>query len=226
MNKTILRKIKFNDIEKMKKLDKEIKEEYTKMMVSIYKETNERKKLEAIQEEISKTEIDPNLTIGKRKMFFGRIGVGKTTVAKKISQDEGVDFVDCDKEIWKHYKGNINKVKSDIKESIESKNKEKYKNILRKFSKDVNWHEMFSKNANYEVSVLGNFYNIDAIPKEIVKQFKIFKIMCYIETRQMNIKYRGLKQDWVNKLDFMYEDPKDLIYGTIFTEDVLGNTGK
>jgi dephospho-CoA kinase len=159
----------------------------------------------------------------KRKMFFGRIGVGKSTVAKKISKDEGRDFIDCDKEVWSHYNGDFAQIRKEFREVIETGDKEKYKELMAKFAKDIDFKSLLSKNANYEVSVLGNFYNIGVIPKELLDDFDIFKIMCYVDTRQKNLKDRNVNMEWANKLDVLFEDPKDLKYGTIFNEDILGN---
>ena len=164
----------------------------------------------------SKKEIIP------RSMFFGRIAVGKTTVARVLSEVRGVKLIDCDKEIWKYYSGDEEKVKKEITDALISGNKKKYKKEMIKFAKKVNWHKMFSEDANYEVSVLGNFYNLGVIPKEIIDKFKIFKIMCYVDTRAMNIKDRGLDQDWVNKVDAMFEDPIGIPFDVIFNEDILG----
>ena len=44
-----------------------------------------------------------------RSMYFGRIAVGKTTVARVLSEIKGIKLIDCDKEIWNHYHGNEEK---------------------------------------------------------------------------------------------------------------------
>ncbi|MFW5891273.1 MAG: shikimate kinase [bacterium] len=160
----------------------------------------------------------------KGKIFFGRIAVGKSAVGKKISELDNVKFIDCDKEIWKHCdmrSNSIERIKKEIRSSILSRDKLKYNKLILNFSKTVNWNKLFEKKANYEVSVLGNYLNINAIPKKIVDQFNVYKVMCFIETRQMNIQDRGLDIDWVQKVDFMFEDPSNLYFKTIFNEDIL-----
>jgi len=157
-----------------------------------------------------------------RKLFYGRIAVGKSSVARIISKEEGVEFIDCDKEIWKHFSGDEQKIRNSVREAIENGDKEKYKEEIIEFSKQVDWENLFSKDANYEVSVLGNFFNIKAIPEEIVNRFKVYKVMCYIETRTQNIKDRNLNTKWVEKLDYMFEDPSGVEVAIIFNEDILG----
>jgi len=157
-----------------------------------------------------------------RKMFFGRIGVGKSTVGRKISAQERMEFIDCDKEVWNYYIGDADQARKSIREAIESGDKKRYKEEMSRFAEGVDWQSLFSKYANYEVSVLGNFYNIDGIPKEVVDQFDVYKIMCFVETRDANLKERGLDRNWVQKIDAMFEDPQGLKFGVIFNEDILG----
>lgn len=156
------------------------------------------------------------------KMFFGKLGVGKSTVGRIISANDHVEFIDCDKEVWSHYDGDAEQARKSIRDAIESENKAKYQAEMAEFSKHVDWYSLFSKPANYEVSVLGNFYNIGAIPKDIVDRFEVYKIMCYLETRKENLKDRAVDLKWVDKVDAMFEDPQGLNFGVIFNEDVLG----
>jgi len=158
----------------------------------------------------------------KRKIFFGRIAVGKSTVAKKISISNQMSLIDCDKEIWNYFKGDKDETKNIIRSAIKNKNKQLYKEELIKLSNLVDWKQLLSKYSNYEMSVFGNYYNLNLLPKDIIDSFELFKIMCYVDTRALNIADRGLNLEWVEQLDYIYEDPKDIKYNIIFNEDILG----
>jgi len=158
----------------------------------------------------------------KNNMFFGKIGVGKSTVIRKLSEQDSVDFIDCDKEVWKYFNGDVEDIKSRIIGSITSGDKKAYRKAMFEFSKDIDWEDMFSRDANYEVSVLGNIFNRCTIPKELIDRFHVFKIVCYDDTREANIKERGLDPEWVKKIDVMFEDPDGIEFDVIFNENILG----
>lgn len=148
-------------------------------------------------------------------IYFGRIAVGKSTVVKKI---HGNDFIDCDKSIWNHHRLPREWVKSRFREAIESGDKDEYRYLLRWFVKSIDMHNVFLEDTNYEVSVFGNYYNQLLIPSCIADRFNLVKVSCSTESRERNIESRGLDCEWVDKCDYMYEDPS-VWFETIYIED-------
>lgn len=161
-----------------------------------------------------------------KNLFYGKIAVGKSSVIKNVFNYKNIPFIDFNKDIWNHYGGNEKQAKSSIKHCIKYKNKELYINEIIRLSKNVNWYGFFNKNANYEVPEFGILINKKCIPFDIINEFKIYKVMCYLDTRELNIKDKKLNPIFVQTMDSFFEEPFGIKPEIIFNEDILGERTK
>lgn len=140
--------------------------------------------------------------VPKQSIYFGRIGVGKSTYLKNFE-----NVIDCDKTIWdffteyeKLYYGQC------FLQDISRLHKNNYQDTLNEMDRKIDWAIALNEECLYEAPVLGNWWNL--IPKNILSNFKLVKIDCQSEENRMSrCTNRGLTKGWVDKCDSFYKNP-------------------
>ena len=152
----------------------------------------------------------------KRKLFCGKIAIGKSTYLKYLDEETLVDqtksipdnFVgDCDKLIWQFFDPSDKIfIKNQLTKIINSGNPLGYEAVLYEMSKKIKWNRLLSDEyINYEASSLGQW--LKYIPIDILCKFQIIELEIDLTERLKRIKSRGLSIEDVNKFDQFYKSP-------------------
>ncbi len=153
----------------------------------------------------------------KRKLFCGKISIGKSTYLTSLEEQEPVSrrvggFVgDCDDLIWEFFdekeKGFIKKQIADCINCEDVKmGKIGYDAIIKEMATKIDWYTLFGpKYQHYEVSAFGQWMGL--IPYDILKHFQIIELVCDECDRLERIQTRGLTVEQVLKFDKFYKSP-------------------
>lgn len=145
-----------------------------------------------------------------RKLFCGKIGIGKSTYIKNLEEEVPVgsnNFCgDCDKLIWQFFDKDQKKfIKKQLTYIISSGKSLGYHAMLEEMNNEIKWEVLFDGYYNFEVSALGQWINL--IPNRILSKFQIVELTLDVTTRMERTKSRGLTIEQVENFDKFYKSP-------------------
>lgn len=141
-----------------------------------------------------------------RKLFCGKISIGKSTYLKKYLKNNIQHVGDCDELIWKFF---TEKEKEFIKKQLTkiiNGRTAGYESVIAEMAKTIDWYRLLNEEyTHFKVSVLGRWMRF--IPLDVLCKFQIVELVVNDDVRLERIKPRKLSEETVGNFDRFYQSP-------------------